>query len=937
MTYKVWPTTRTMLLVALCALFCLPVFAQKQKPVRTDHPGGNSIKGIIADTADKLKLHYSIVALINLTDSTLYRSVRTNQDGFFKIADIPSGRYTLLVSYPRMADHLQLITMGDTNNIDLQTIPMITRAELLQEVIVQAGIPIRMRGDTLEYTADSFAVKPGSNVEEMLKRLPGIDVDKDGKIFAQGQEVKKILVDGDEFFSDDPAIASRYLQADAVDKVQVFDDKSEKTKFSGIDDGTRTKTINLKLKKNRKNGYFGKLSAGSDGKDYYNHEAMGALFDGTRKISVFGLSSRIGKQSLSYNEMSKYVTEDYELIDDGTGNIIFNSNREYEGENYRGNGLPSIQSGGAHYSEKWNYDKQKVNTNYRVKQIDATGWQNSNYLNVLPNGTSFYNKTETQEKTYSFMQKASGSFTFKVDSFTTVKVSANGNVSNASEQETRISESINEKGFRVNNSGQTTQRDNDAKKFGSNISIQRKFRKDGRTLSLMVQQDYNNRSGDNYNFSANNYFDPATGLFKNTDTLNQLQKSINSFESYAAKINYTEKFGAGWRLGFEYGWKNNVSENAFNTLNNVNDKFTDRVDTLSNDYTFRATTHITGTTLSYNWKKGGVTLGGNLFFTGFNQTNNDLHEQSTRRFTNFAPQANFNWRPKQGTSLSFSYRGETEQPTVEQLQPLRKSSNPLYVRIGNPDLQQGFRHYGNLYFYKFNQAKGSSLNTGINVRYTSNEVASKTFTDSQNRSTSLYINLNSIPAIYSYMNYNWQYKKYNLKQAINVSANKNGSYSIQNDNKLKNESFNMSASFSINHEWKKVMNTGYKGTVSNNWGWSDIPSRPNTRTFNHSHAVNATAYLPWHLELTSDCTFNFQPKNASFNSSVNNIQWNAFVQKKFLKHDQALVKFSVNDILDNNIGYYRSVTGSNVFESDRFVIKRYWLLSVTWNFSKSLK
>lgn len=915
-----------MLLVALCYLFCLPLYAQK-----------NSIKGTILDTAEKKKLHYSIVALIDLKDSTLYQSVRTNEAGFFKITNIPQGRYTVLVSYPRMADYLQDVTITDTSNLDLHAIPMTTRAQLLQEVIVQAGLPIRMRGDTLEYTADSFATKPGDNVEELFKRMPGLQVEKDGKIYAQGQEVKKILVDGDEFFSDDPSIAAKYLSADAVDKVQIYDDKSERAKFTGIDDGTRTKTINVKLKKNRKNGYFGKLSAASDGKEYYNHEAMGALFDGTRKISVFGISSKIGKQALSYNEMSKYTTEDYELIDDGIGGTVFTSNREYEPENYRGNGLPSIQSGGAHYSEKWNFDKLKLTSNYRTKQINATGWQNSNNLTVLPNGTSFNNTSNKQEKTYSFTQKASGSFTIKVDSFTTVKISANGNISTSSEQSSSLSGSTNEKGFQVNNSEQKNENDYDNKKFGTNISVQRKFRKEGRTLSMIVQQDYSNRTGDAYNFSAIKYYNPDSGTFKNADTLNQLQKSINRYESYAARINYLEKFAPRWSLGFEYGWKNNVSGNLFNTLNNVNDRFTERVDTLSNDYTFSATTHITGATLLYNVKKLGIALGGNAYFTGFKQTNNDLHEQSTRRFTNFAPKVNLNWRPKQGTSFSFSYQGETSQPSVEQLQPLRKSSNKLYVQLGNPDLQQGFRHNGNLQYYTWNSAKGSSFNGGINFRYTSNDVATKTYTDAQNRSVSQFINLNSIPAIYSYMFYNWQNKKYHLRHMANLSTNKNGNYTIQNDEKLKNISFNMSATYSINYDWTDVLSTGYKGTISNNWGWSDIPNRPNTSYYNHSHAVNATFYIPWRIELSSDCAFNFQPKNASFNSSINTTQWNAYVQKKIWKKNIAVIKFSVNDILNNNNGYNRYVNGSNVYESNRFVLKRYWLLSATWNFSKSLK
>ncbi|MBC7887670.1 MAG: hypothetical protein H7Z13_07255, partial [Ferruginibacter sp.] len=305
----------------------LSLFAQK-----------NFIKAVVRDTAGKKNLHYSTASLIDLADSTLYLSVRTNELGAFEINKIPPGKYTLMVSYPRMADYLQQVIITDTTKTDLGKIDMVTMAVLLDEVVMRSGLPIRMRGDTLEYTADSFAVRPGANVEELLRRLPGIEVDREGKITAQGKDVKKILVDGDEFFSDDPGLVAKFLNADAIDKVQVFDKKSEATEFTGIDDGSRTKTINLKLKKNKKNGSFGKLAAGSDGKKYYNHEAMASVFSGAKKISVFGLSSKTGKEGLSYNELSKYVGQDYEMIEDGTGS--FSSNNEYENENYYGNGLP---------------------------------------------------------------------------------------------------------------------------------------------------------------------------------------------------------------------------------------------------------------------------------------------------------------------------------------------------------------------------------------------------------------------------------------------------------------------------------------------------------------------------------------------------------------------------------------------------------------------
>jgi hypothetical protein len=451
----------------------------------------NSLKGTVTDSIAKKGLHYSIVALVDLTDTTLYKSFRGNESGKFEIKNIPPGKYTVMISYPGMADFLQNIIIGDTSMIDLRDIIMVPESVLLQEVIVRSASAIRMRGDTLEYTADSFAVRPGSNVEELLKRLPGIQVDKNGKITAQGKEVEQVLVDGDEFFSDDPGLAIKYLNAGAVDKVQVFDKKSEQSDFTGIDDGYRSKTINLKLKSNRKNGYFGKLAAGTNGKQYYNHEGMGALFNEGKKISVFGMSSKTGKAGLSMSELSKYVSQDYERIDDGTGMGYFLGNYDYEGENYYGNGLPSVIYGGAHYSDKWKGGKQKLFSNYRIKQTNSAGWNNSSSITVLPDGTGFSSKNNSSETSHNFIQKASGNFTAPLDSFSVLKISVNGNVGNNTRNSSSNAESKNEKGFFVNKNIQSNTSNAENKSFGTNISYQRKFKRSNRTLSLLFQQDYN--------------------------------------------------------------------------------------------------------------------------------------------------------------------------------------------------------------------------------------------------------------------------------------------------------------------------------------------------------------------------------------------------------------------------------------------------------------
>ena len=896
----------------------------------------NYLKGIVRDTAVKKNLQYSIAALINGADSALYIAVRTDGSGAFEINNIPPGKYTLMVSYPHMADYLQQIVITDTSKINLGKITMVSQAVLLQEVVINSGLPIRMKGDTLEYTADSFAVKPGANVEELLKRLPGIHVDRNGKITAQGKEVKKILVDGDEFFNDDPGLVAKFLNADAVEKVQVFDKKSASTEFTGIDDGKRTKTINLKLKKNKKNGSFGKMSAASDGGDYYNHEAMAALFKASKKISVFGIASKTGREGVSNSELTKYVGQDYELIDDGNNNS-YTSNNEYENESYYGNGLPAIINGGAHYSNKWKEGKQKLFSNYRIKQIKAAGWSNGISSSLLPDGTSFFNESNNRESSINFTQKASGNFTTSIDSFSILKISLNGSLSNGNSNTSTTSSSKNEKNFLVNNSIGVNKSISGNKKLGSNISYQHRFKKEGRTLSLLAQQDFTEGDKDDYNFANNNNYNPSSGVFTNADTLDQLQSSHQLNKNLAAKISVTEKLFKTLTLSAEYGWKQAVTKNKFKTFNNENGKYTGLADSLSNNYDFTVNTSIGGTSLGWHRKKINITAGSQIYFTEFKQADNDLQIERRRNFINVAPSASIQINLKENSNVGITYSGQTFQPEADQLQPLRRSSNPLYIQIGNPDLLPGFHHNVSLNYYLYNWLKGKNIQANMSISYADNEIVFKRKTTAQGKTTEQYINLNGVPAMNGYIAYSQEFKKLHLRPVINISFNRYGSNYILNDVKVNTKNNNGSVGFSLNYDLENKMSLTYSGSANFSNSKSSYGNAGDKSSFSHSHSISGSFYLPKKIELSSECAFNLQPRNSSFNNSVNIILWNAYLQKKIFKNDKAFVKLSVNDILNNNTGYSRYIDGNNVSEGNRLVIKRYFLLTIGWNFSKSIQ
>ncbi|MBC7937336.1 MAG: outer membrane beta-barrel protein, partial [Rhizobacter sp.] len=642
---------------------------------------------------------------------------------------------------------------------------------------------------------------------------------------------------------------------------------------------------------------------------------------------------KTGKEGLSYNELSKYVGQDYEMIEDGTGS--FSSNNEYENENYYGNGLPAVMSGGAHYSNKWKEGKQKLFSNYRIKQINAEGWNNSRGITILPDGTGFLNQSDSRQSSYNFSQKLSANFAVPTDSFSIIKISVNGNLSDGRTSWSSSSESKNEKDFLVNNSNQENTGSSDSKKFGSNISYQRKFRKEGRTVSLAVQQDFNGGNTDNYNYSQNNYYDPLTGLLNKKDTLDQLQNSQWLNKSFATKLAVTEKLSDLLRLSVEYGWKTMLKANKFKTFNNENGKYSDLLDTLSNNYDFVVNTNIAGTSLSWNKKKINITVGTKVYFTGFKQVNNDVSLETRRNFINLAPHLNIRFNLKTYTNLSLSYSGQTFQPSAEQLQPLRRSSNPLYVQIGNPNLLPGFRHTATINYSQYNFMKGNNLSAYASINYADNNIVSKTTTDAQNRSITQYINLGGIPGMNGYLNYSRQYKKLHLRPSVSVSINSSGNNAILNGEKIKNENFHGSANFSLKYDLPNKFSFGYAPGVNYNRSKSSIAKT--RETISHTHTINTTGYLSKTLVLSSDCAFNFQPKNSSFNSSFNIIRWNASLEKKLLKNDKGFAKLSVNDILNNNTGYNRSIYGNSVYESDRLTIKRYFLLTIGWNFSTSIK
>ncbi len=329
-------------------------------------------RGKVIDSSEKKLLSNAVITVLRTKDSVLVKFTRSDTDGSYLLQNIEPGKYIVEVSYPGYASFADVIECKPGALTDIPVINIIPKSKLLQEIIIEQKVSaIRIKGDTTEYKADSFKVGPNANVQDLLKRLPGLQVNAKGEITAQGQKVKKILVDGEEFFSDDPAVVSQNLRADVVDKVQVFDKKSEQAEFTGVDDGQKTRTINLELKDDKKKGYFGKIEAGTDLNRYRNAKGMINSFKKKQKIAAYVTHNNTSFLDLNWYWQENFGTGSNTTIEmnEGGGMMFWSQEDDFS----YGQGLPQSTTGGLSYSNKWNKDKNSVNSSFQFNDQQVTG------------------------------------------------------------------------------------------------------------------------------------------------------------------------------------------------------------------------------------------------------------------------------------------------------------------------------------------------------------------------------------------------------------------------------------------------------------------------------------------------------------------------------------------------------------------------------------
>ena len=857
-----------------------------------------TLKGKLIDTTGKQNLPNASISLLDNSDSTLEQFTLSKNDGSFSMKNIPFGTFLLSISYEGFKTIYKKITFN-ANEIDknLGNIYLQQKIDNLNEVIVTQA-PIVIKKDTIEYNAGSFKTKPNALAEDLLKKMPGIQVDKDGNVKAQGEDVQRILVDGKRFFGDDPKMATKNLPSDVIDKIQVFDALSDQSAFSGFDDGNRTKTINIVTKKDKRKGTFGKGSAGfgTDGKELLNdHNVNLSNFNNGRQITFIGQGNNVNKQNFN--------------VQDVLGTLNSASSRGFGGGKSSGGVMNMIQSllgssSGGGIINTWSGGLNFSNDLGKHDDINSSGFYNNQQTNRSsnsytqslvsnqPDSSNYTNKQQT-----SYTNNRNGRFNFnlekQLDSAGTnsfiFRPSINFQHTTKSSQTT--SSSNKAKIISLNNLDQNTGSDNTGYNGNLDFTFRHRFKKKGRTFSVNPTMGRSDNDGNGSNISTLNDI-----KLNKTFATNQQYNTNNSTKNYGGTFSYTEPIGNFSQI--EIAYNHNYSQTE-------SDKKTFAYDSTAKDYiipvinltnSFRNTYKSDRGTLSYRLTKTkfNLTIGNGIQWGNLNSINRTTGNIIFQDYINFYPTANFNYSFSKTENLRFNYSGRTSQPSVSQLQPVVDNSDQLNVKVGNPNLTQKFTHNVRLFYNSFNILSQKVIFATINASFVTNDIQNATTIASNGAQLTKPVNLSGTYNIIGYVNYN-----------------RSQSQSLINDTSNYSRNTSLGANIIWTTNLKEKWDINFSSNTLYNVARYTLQPSLNADYFSQYLSAEVTYYTKsgWIISSDFDYTYN-GGRSDGYNVSIPLL--NASIAHQLFKNKAGEIKLYFFDLLNQNQSITRTVSSLSI-------------------------
>jgi hypothetical protein len=890
-----------------------------------------TIEGTIADSISKRNLTSATVSLANAKDSSLINFTRANEDGFFQFRNIAPGKYLLSVSYVGY-QHLWLgIKVGSSEKLSLGNIYLTDASQISTVTVTARRPPVVINGDSIEFNSENFKTVPNAVVEDMLKKMPGIEVDKAGAITVNGKSVTKVYVNGKEFFTGDPKMATKNLPADAVDKIQVYDRKSDQAMFTGIDDGNEETAINIKTKKDRKQSTFGKLNASAGVPGRFDGQGNVNRINNDEQFSVIGSANNTNRQSFSNGDIANFSGGGGGR---GGGGMAINfSGGGGGGSDANAQGVANTFSLGGNYSNILNDKKMDFNTNVNASDVERNNISSSFTQNLIPgnlfNRTSNSNNTnrnQQQRAGLTIDNKVSENFSYKY----TPSFSNQHNVSSGYSTSTTELPDGTLTNANTTTSGSVT----DAVNISNTLLLRKKFAKKGRTISSTLTQGYNKSTSNSSQFTEQLFYNNGTLLNDSIIDQQSTRKGIN--ESYSANVVYTEPLGKKSLLEFNGFLNNNIGSTSrlvydknsgTNAYDMLNTKLTNEFNSV---YTYLGG----GMNYRFNQKKYNFSVGFSLQDAILNGENISARVKIKQEFKDVLPSAMFVYNFSQTQNFRFNYRTSTNQPSLTQLQPVLDQTNINNQSIGNPNLKRSYTNNINLSYFSTKILAQRNFFALLNAQIVDNSIVNYDSVLPNRAILSKPVNVNGVYRINGSVNYGFGIKK--IYSRFNVGLNGGINNNVNYANGLLNTTLIKSVGPSFNYTFSMDEVVDFNLSARHSYSKTNNTRNPalNTNFVTRVYGADLTNYLPFEIVLNQSMNYTInEGRAAGFNTAIP--IWNASISKFFMKNKRAELKISAFDLLNKNAGISRNVSQNQIVDQSYNVINQYFLIGFTYSLQKS--
>lgn len=911
------------------------------------------IKGRVKDSSDTTGIIGASISVTTPKDTTKRYGAFTDIEGNFSVPNLPNGLYTVRISYIGYTSQEKVVTIADQDHV-FEDILLKNDAKQLKEVIVQTkAIRVEQKGDTTQYNAESFKVNQDASAEDLIKKMPGVLV-VDGKVQAQGEDIKRVTVDGREFFGDDAAAALKNLPAEIIDKVQVFDRLSDQAQFSGFNDGNTEKTVNIVTKSGKNNGQFGKLYGGYGSDDRYSAGGNVNYFKKDTRLSIIGLSNNVNQQNFSSDDLLGVL---------GTNNNRGGGNFGGGGGGGRPGGGGGGFGGGGGGSDPSSFlvSGQGGITRTNALGINLTdNWGKKIKFNgsYFFNGTNNQRSQQTQRTIFTSAEdqlyeedynRESNNFNHRISSrieytvnktnsfiFTPqISVQQNKNTTNSAAQN-----SLPDLSTMLSNLLSTQTSKGTGVNAGGDLLFRHRFAKAGRTFSLGVGNSYSYRWNDGTLYSKNEYF----SLTDTSEIIDQISNTISNSNTFRVRGDYNEPLSKNSQLQFSYNGSFQRSDSDKRTYDNdlegggyidLNNKLTNIFDNSFN--TNRGQ-------ISYRYNKGqDFNMNFGVSYQHAQLTGEQLFPSAftlRKTFANILPNAFIRYNINKNQNFRIFYRTSTNAPSINQLQSVLNNSNPLQLSIGNPDLKQEYSNAGSIRYSSVNPQKATSFMVNVFGETRSGYISNASYVASQDttinniflkRGTQLNqpVNVGTSYSIRSFMNYGFPLKIIKSNLNFNAGINYTETPGLVNNKSNTSENTTLSGGLVIGSNISEQIDF----TVSYNGNYSIINNTVNPSLNSNYYYQNISAKV--NLLSKKGFLFNTEAINTIYTGlgegyNQNFTLLNASVGQKFLKNNAGELKLTAFDLLNQNNSISRSITESYVEDVRSMVLNRYFLMTFTY-------